>query len=371
MEQTTTPNSGIQLFACPGCNAQMHFNPKLQQLECDHCGTHVPIDSSTDHIKENSLRQQIQDAGGDPTVTVEQLIYKCNRCGAQAVITTDTATYTCAFCNYEMVNPVAYKTRVIQPSAMVPFKIDRPQSDSIFKTWLGRGIWAPNDLKKFAREDSLHGIYLPFWTYDAETSSDWTGYGGRYYYTTEVYTDSSGNKQTRQVQHTEWIYRSGTYNHFFDDILIGGATELSQSEYETIFPFNLDELVNFDAKYISGWEADVYDVTVNDGYEKAEAIMARAIREACEQECRIDTYKDVSIGTTYANQSYKHILLPVWLCTYMYKQAKYSFIINGQTGKIYGKKPVSAVKVVIAVLLALIIIIAIIYFAQQRHSTNY
>jgi len=362
MEQTQ--KDSLLLFPCPGCNAQLYFNPRLQQLECEHCGTHVAIDKSTDLIKENNLKQQLSDKT-DNAVTVEQLVYKCNRCGNQTAFTTETPTFICSFCNFEVVNPVAYKTRIIQPSGIVPFIIDKQQSVSIFKGWIGKGWFAPGDLAQFARQDALHGIYLPFWTYDADTFSKWQGYGGRHYWETEYYTDNEGKQQTRQVQRTEWIYRNGNYSHFFDDILVGGATELSQNEYETVFPYKLNELVNFDARYLSGWQADVYDIAVNDGYEKAEAIMKHYIYDACANLCRIDTYRDLNVQTSYSNQTYKHILLPIWLCTYLYKSKKYHFLINGQTGKISGKKPVSTAKVVLVVLLVLIVILSIVYFSNQ------
>ncbi|MDF2192450.1 hypothetical protein [Paraflavitalea sp. CAU 1676] len=361
--EPTTATSPLLLFPCPGCNSQLYFSPKSQQLVCEHCGTKVAIDKSTDLIKENNLRQQLN-AGGDASVTVEQLVYKCTRCGSQSAFTSETPTFTCSFCNYEAVNPVAYKTRIIQPSGMVPFKVDKQQSLDIFKTWIGKGWWAPGDLKEIARHDALHGIYLPFWTYDAQTNSTWSGYGGRYYYETEHYTDSNGNRQTRQVQRTEWIYRSGTHDHFFDDILIGGATELSQNEYESVFPYQLEELVNFDAQYLSGWKADVYDIAVNDGYDKAEAIMKDSIYEACASMCRIDTYKGLEVSTSYSNQTYKHILLPLWLCTYAYKGKSYHFLVNGQTGKIHGKKPVSTTKVVLTILAVILVVIAFIAMTQ-------
>jgi DNA-directed RNA polymerase subunit RPC12/RpoP len=362
MEQTTT--TPLLLFPCPGCNSQLYFDAQQQQLVCEHCGTKVAIDRSANQIKENTLRQQL--AGADNTaVTVEQLVYKCNRCGSQSVYTTETPTFICSFCNYEAVNPVAYKTRIIQPSGMIPFIIDRQQSLTIFKTWLGKGWLAPNDLKEFARHDALHGIYLPFWTYDAQTNSAWSGYGGRFYYETEYYTDSQGKRQSRQVQRTEWIYRSGTYQHFFDDILIGGADELSQHEYESIFPYKLEELVNFDARYLSGWKADVYDIAVHDGYEKAEAIMKDAIHSACAELCRIDTYRGLEVNTSYSDQTYKHILLPLWICSYKYKNKNYHFLINGQTGSIHGKKPLSAIKVTLLVLAILAVIVTIFLVAQN------
>ncbi|MGE7775416.1 hypothetical protein ACQKLP_11870 [Chitinophaga sp. NPDC101104] len=359
-----TANAPLLLFPCPGCNAQLYFNPKLQKLVCEHCGTQVDIDKSTDHIREHNLRQQLQ-AGNDASVTVEQRVYKCNRCGSESVFMSETPTFTCSFCNYEAVNPEAYKTRVIQPSGIVPFKVDKQQSLGIFKSWIGKGWWAPGDLQQIARHDALHGIYLPFWTYDAQTHSSWTGYGGRYYYETESYTDAQGKRQTRTVQRTEWIYRSGTFDHFFDDILIGGATELSQKEYESVFPYQLEELVNFDAQYLSGWAADVYDVAVHDGYTKAEAIMDDFIENACADMCRIDTYKDLRVNTTYADQTYKHILLPIWLCTYVYKKKTYHFLVNGQTGKVHGKKPVSGWKVTLVVLVVLVIILIFIMLGQQ------
>ncbi len=143
MEQQTS--ASLLLFPCPGCNSQLYFDARHQQLICEHCGTKVAIDKASNLVRENELRQQISGAA-DTTVTVEQLVYKCNRCGSQSVFTTETPTFVCSFCNYEAVNPVAYKTRVIQPSGMIAFKVDRQQSVSIFKTWLGKGWLAPNDL---------------------------------------------------------------------------------------------------------------------------------------------------------------------------------------------------------------------------------
>ena len=361
--ETSTANAPLLLFPCPGCNSQLYFSPKDQMLVCGHCGTQVEIGQSKDRILEHNLRQQLE-AGNDPSVTVEQRVYQCKRCGSQSVFTSEVPTFTCSFCNYLAVNPEAYKTRVIQPSGIVPFKVDRQQSLEIFKSWIGKGWWAPGDLREVARHDALHGIYLPFWTYDAQTHSKWSGYGGRYYYETEYYTDGNGRRQSRQVRHTEWIYRSGTFDHFFDDILIGGANELSQREYESVFPYQLDELVNFDPQYLSGWQADVYDIAVHEGYNRAEVIMKNFIEEACAGLCRIDTCKALEVQTSYTDQTYKHVLLPIWLCTYVYKKKTYHFLINGQTGKVHGKKPVSAGKVTMVVLLVIVIIIAFILMNQ-------
>jgi len=364
MKEDVAENNGLLLFNCPGCGSQLYFDAAKQQLQCSHCGTQVAIEKGTNLVKEKSLRDQIT-TGNDTAATVEQLVYKCERCGSETMTTTETPTFVCSFCNYEAVNPQAYKTRVVQPSGIIPFVIEKKAATDLYKAWIGKGFWAPGDLKQFAKADALHGMYLPFWTYDAQTDSEWSGYGGRYYYVTETYTDSQGKEQTRQVQQTEWIYRSGRYEHFFDDILIGGSKELPQDEYETVFPFNLNELVNFDAKYLAGWQADVYDVAVNDGYSSAEKMMDNYIESECAALCTIDTYKSLSVSTEYSQQTYKHILLPLWLCTYLYKNKTYHFLINGQTGKISGKKPVSSGKIVLAVILAIVIGLIIYWLSQQ------
>lgn len=358
-------NDPLLLSPCPNCGSQLLFDAAKQSLVCRHCHTTVAIERSSDQVLEMGLKQQL--SGDQQAVAeVEQLVYQCTRCGSESIYNSEVPTFTCSFCNFEVVNPQAYKTRLIQPSGIIPFGVEEQKARALFKTWLGNSFWAPNDLAAFARADALRGIYLPFWTYDAQTASQWQGYGGRYYYVTESYTDSDGKRQTRQVRHTEWIFRSGDYNHFFDDILIGGSDELNQQESENIFPYNLQELVNFDASYLSGWSADVYEIDVHKGYDKAESIMHDRIHAACADLCTIDTYRDLEVSTVFSQQTYKHILLPIWLCSYRYKEKTYHFIVNGQTGKISGKKPVSLGKVVLAILAVIAAIAVIMWVVNSR-----
>jgi DNA-directed RNA polymerase subunit RPC12/RpoP len=357
-------NDALLLFPCPGCKAQLHFNPRQQQMVCEYCGTSVSIDKGTAQVKELDLKAQLMQTG-EATAMIEQQVYKCTRCGSETAFVSETPTFVCGFCNFEVVNPVAYKTRIIQPSGIIPFKVDKQQSAAIFKKWLGKGWFAPGDLSQFARADALQGMYLPFWTYDAQTYSEWNGYGGRHYYVTVEDKDANGNTITREEQRTEWIYRSGTYENFFDDILVGGSDEIAPGEYSGILPYNLQELVNFNDSYLSGFKADVYDISVQDGYANAQKIMDRSIYDACTDLCAIDTYRDVEVSTTYSNQTYKHILLPIWVCSYLYKSKRYHFLVNGQTGKIHGRKPVSAAKVVVVIILVLAVILAVYFGTQQ------
>ncbi len=363
-DRTAAIKDTLERYPCPGCNAQLSFVPSTQELDCAHCGTRIPIDKGRDRISEQALRAQL-DQPYPIAVPVTQYIYTCNRCSASNTFSTEIPTFTCQACQFAVVNPDAFRTREVQPAGILPFVVDQAEALSTYQQWIGKGLWQPGKLKTVARADLLQGCYLPFWTFDAQTDSDWSGYAGTYYWDTEYYTDSEGKRQSRSVRKTRWTYRSGNYRHLFDDVLVGGSNLLSQEECAAVFPFDLSAAVNFSAAFLAGWIADVADIGLADGYSLAEAIMKQDIYEACAHLCRDDEYRDLEVETRYTDQTYKHLLLPLWICSYLYKQKTYHFLINGQTGKIYGKKPVSAGKVVLAILLVLLVILLIVLIANS------
>ncbi len=347
----------LKLYPCPGCNAQLLFDPRVQELDCTHCGTRIRIDKGRDRITELDLRAQLRQAAAPGILPVTQYVYNCTRCGTGNTFSSEKPSFVCSSCKFQVVNPEAFRTREVQPAGIVPFVVDKAQAVNIYKGWVSKGFWQPGKLKTVARADMLEGIYLPFWTFDALTDSTWSGYAGTYYWDTEYYTDSEGKRQSRSVRKTRWTYRSGDYSNFFNDILVGGSDMISQEECAAVFPFNLDEVVNFSPDFLAGWKADVYDIALADGYTLAEDIMKNEIRGACASLCSDDTYRDLEVETNYSAQTYKHLLLPLWLCSYLYKGKTWHFIINGQTGKIYGKKPVSGAKVVVAIVLVAALIL--------------
>jgi DNA-directed RNA polymerase subunit RPC12/RpoP len=347
---------GIEQFNCPGCGSQLLFDAGEGMMECRHCGHKAAIEKSNSNVIELKLQQGFHSYSTVQKAPVEEWDYHCTRCGAQAIFSSETPTFTCTKCNYSVVNAAAFKTRVIQPAGMIPFCIEKEKALSCFKDWINKSFWAPNDIKKLARADGLHGKYLPFWTFDAQTVSDWSGYGGRYV------TVRGSNGKTRTE--TEWHYRSGRYEHQFDDLLIETSTELTEQESASIQPFDTSAAVNFDPQYLSGWQAEVADTELETGYQHARKIMETTVYNICRQKCTINTYKDLQVATTIHNETFKQVLLPVWLCSYRYKDKTLHFLINGQTGKISGNKPVSWIKVSFAILLVLIVV----YFIAKAQS---
>jgi hypothetical protein len=290
----------------------------------------------------------------------------CKNCGAVTNVPKDQLTVACDFCGSHNVNEEAHETRAIRPQAIAPFRVEKNKAIEAFRSWIGKGWFHPNDLKKVGDLDTLHAVYLPFWTYDAHTASSWSAMSGYHYYETETYTDSQGNRQTRQVQKTRWVPSSGYYEQFFDDVMVVASKGITQNRMERILPFELNRLVNYDPQYLLGKSAEVYALDVKEGFRVADGIMDEHIRREIVRRIPGDTYRDLSISTRKDGVTFKHILLPIWIAAYIYAGKSFQVIVNGQTGKISGEKPLSAWKITLTILFALVVIVGG-YFLYQKY----
>ncbi len=347
----------------------MVYDPGKQMLLCPNCGSTRDIPRASDLVVERTFAEAAHLADQATGFGTPSKVFHCNGCGANTSVDPDTVAFNCPFCGSTNVNAEAHEARVIRPSGILPFKVTKQAALEKFKVWIGKGFFAPGNLKRLAQLDLIRGVYLPFWTYDADTFSEWDAEAGYYYYTTEYYTDSSGNQQSKQVRHTRWEYVSGYLDKAFDDVLVVGSSGLEQRFSEEIFPFELTEIVNYDGRYILGHESEVYQKDVKAGYDVAEGIMDDAIRADVTRRIPGDTNRGLRIRTQRTNIMFKHILLPLWIAAYSYNSKVYRFLVNGQTGKISGKKPVAAWKVILLIVLILGVIAAI-YFATKGTGTT-
>jgi hypothetical protein len=317
-------------------------------------------------IVERSFSEGLR-LNGQPTgMGLARKSFSCGNCGAETLVEPDTPAFRCSFCGSDKVNEKAFDQRTIQPSGLLPFSIAKSKALEQFQTWIGRGWFHPNDLQKLATLDKIHGVYVPFWTYDAHTHSQWWAEAGYHYYETQSYTDANGNRQTRQVQKTRWVPVNGHFGHFFDDVLVIGSQGINQSRIEKIYPFDLKQVVNYDSHFLIGWEAEVYQRDVQQGFETAEGIMDRYIEREIIRQIPGDTHRGLRIHTRKDHITFKHLLLPVWIAAYIYRSKSYQVVLNGQTGAISGEKPLSAWKIALAVIFGLVAILTIWYFVQGK-----
>ena len=337
------------------------FAPGTHALKCPHCGTLNEIAADATPIEELDFQTQLQQMS-DKQDTHEAVVIHCDGCGAESTLPPNTAAGSCPFCGRPIVATAQAKT-LIKPRSLLPFAIDRGKATPQFASWLG-GLWfAPSSLKSAAESGKLVGVYLPAWTYDAQTTSDYTGDRGDHYWVTETYTETVNGQtvtRTRQVQHTRWSSASGVVDVPFDDVLVLADQSLPDRLRRKLEGWDLPALVPYNDDYLSGFVAETYQVDLPNGFEAAKQIMDGTIRVAVCRDIGGDEQRIDSLSTQYAAITFKHILLPVWISAYRFGGQTYHFVINGRTGRVFGERPYSAVKITIAILLGLLLLLIVV-----------
>jgi hypothetical protein len=241
-----------------------------------------------------------------------------------------------------------------RPESVLPMKISENQIRDSIRKWYGSRWFAPNKLKHGAMTDLVKGLYIPYWTFDAQVHGEWTAESGYYYYETETFRDANGNTQTRQVQKVRWVPSSGALDHFFDDELVPASRGVQEEMLRKIEPFpTTTDLVPYNAGYLSGWVVERYQLDLVAAAQEARGEMDAEMERLCAAEVPGDTHRNLQVQNDYSGQTYKHILVPIWLLTYNYATQNFQVVVNGYTGTIAGKYPKSWIKITLAVLAAL------------------
>ncbi len=351
---------------CNGCGANLTFEPGTATLACQYCGAKNEIKVEHTVVEEIDFEKFLSDNQPEDSLHEVNAV-NCMNCGATTTLKPDVTSDTCPFCATALIVKNATSTKLIKPKYLLPFKIERKKASELYVKWLG-GLWfAPNDLKQNAQDtaDKLVGVYLPFWTYDSDTSTDYTGERGTYYYVTESYTDSKGNSQTRQVQRIAWASASGNVDNNFDDVLVCASPSLPQKLSSALEPWDLKELSGFDERFLSGFKTESYRIDIKTGFETAKTFMRSTIENSVRKDIGGDQQRISSLNTTYNDITFKHILLPVWISAYRYNEKVYHFMVNARTGEVQGERPYSVIKIALAAIAGLAVIAVIWFFASK------
>jgi hypothetical protein len=363
-----TETAAISKFACPSCGGESIWNPAKQKLVCPFCGTESPakLDAATGGIIEHDLAAVLRGISDDARgwkADVRQV--KCRSCNAISVFDPKRQAQNCEFCGSAQL--VAYEETkpAFRPESVLPFTVSEGSARDRIRQWYGRLWLAPNALKRRALTDTVKGIYLPYWTFDAQADAQWTAEAGHYYYTTESYTEN-GRTQTRQVQHVRWEPAAGQLSHFFDDDLVCASVGVHASLLRGIEPFPTQSLKPYDAGFVAGWIVERYQIDLIAGAQAARAAMDAKVQAMCAQQIPGDTYRNLSVRTAYSRQTFKHILAPVWLMTYTFGARSFQCVQNGVTGAIQGEYPKSPWKIAFLVLAILIGVVIVMSLGSHR-----
>ncbi len=355
----------VHQYPCENCGAQLAFQPGSTSLKCPYCGHETKIDFQTDTVHELALDDWLHKAVLDTELEKDKVLH-CNNCAAEFTVPANQETQECPFCGSNVVVPTESEQR-IPPNGVLPFAIPDKQAREFVTKWLSSRFWAPNDLKTLAlKEGRLKGMYLPYWTFDSQTETDYTGQRGEHYYETESYTDSDGNRQTREVQRTRWYPAAGHVSVHFDDILVLGSGSLPPKHAQRLRTWNLEAVVGYEPKFLVGFQSMRYDVDLATGFTTAQQFMQPTIDGAIRSDIGGDEQMISSKDTDYLENTFKLLLLPIWVGGYRYRGKSFRFLVNGQTGEIQGEAPISVWKVIIAVILGLIVLGLIIVLSQPK-----
>jgi ribosomal protein S27E len=376
-----------QAFPCAQCGASMEFQPSLEALICPFCGHSaqsaksqaIPTSAATLNtttleqpaIQEHDYQVFATQNNQMATLSSTALEVQCSGCQANITFEPPETAGNCPFCGTSIVAEPHEAHPLTMPESLLPFRIGKRDCQKSIQTWLSSRWFAPSSLKQLAQSEQLQGVYIPFWTYDAQTCSNYRGQRGDHYTVTKTRTvcDAEGNQKTEEYEetHTRWHNVSGQVRQCFDDLLVPGICDsVNPERLQELEPWPLEKLVPYNASYLAGFKVQHYQVDVDQGLGFAKGIMDDQIRCDVEQDIGGDEQRIHSIETSHSQITFKHILLPVWLSAYQYRGKRFQVVINAQTGEVLGDRPYSTVKIVLAVLGGLLLLGLIVVAFTRR-----
>ncbi len=348
--------------SCINCGAELKYKPGTSNVTCDYCGHQEQIELGETQFEELELYPYLQEMGAQ-SHSEEISMLHCKNCGANQHIEEHYKSLHCVYCSMPLVLEDQYKEDWIIPGAVLPFQIDQKKSHHIFQRWV-KSLWfAPNNLKKAALDPQFtKGLYLPYWTFDAQLSASYSGQRGEYYYETKRVRNSQGKMVSQRVRKTRWYPASGRVSGFVDDTLVEASKQRKGRVPSKIARWNLKLLQPFHSSFLRGFVTEKYTIPLKKGHLAAKGEAKRIAERWCRQDIGGDTQRVSSMDVDLSKETFKHILLPVYISSYRYNGKEYNFFVNGENGTISGTRPYSAWKIFFAIVSVLIIIVIIAYF---------
>ncbi len=358
--QTTDEGKG-RSFPCDGCGADLTFNIGVQQLKCPYCGyeKQIEIPQGAQIVEQDfhAMLEKVRQWHEQGRETVEGFSeVRCEACGGTVVFPGPITSTKCPYCAKPIQRENVHTLgRRVSVDGVMPFKVDEKLAKHNLGEWVRSRWFAPNDFLKHGVNGTFNGVYMPYWTYDTHTANAYRGERGEHYYVT---VGSGKNKRTER--RTRWYPASGQFQRFFDDVMVLASRGLNREKMLALEPWPLGKCVPFNQQMLAGYLARTYEVELDEGFQDAKGRIDAAI--ASEVRARIggDDQRVHSIHTLYNAITCKHLLLPVWLLAYRYRETAYQTMVNAATGEVQGERPYSWVKILLTILLCLVLVASVL-----------
>lgn len=359
----------VRAFPCRACGAKLSFAPGTTSLKCDYCGADNSFDEKTTIVEELDLNTWLAKLAA-ATETHEQEHIKCANCGGEQTLPANLFASGCIFCGAAITSK-SYAQRLIKPKSLVPFNITKQQAQDKWRAWI-KGLWmAPSALKKYVQSDGgIKGLYVPYWTFDANTYTHYSGQRGDNRTESYTSTNSSGERVTQTRIVTDWTHVAGEVSFFHNDVLVSGSrTESASTNVRSadaalavaqlggigqkllssfsgkLRNWDTKALVPYQDEYIAGFQAEAYSVDLKTAFATGKQQIDAAVQSLVRQDIGGDQQRIHSLNTQYSHLTFKHVLLPLWVSAYLFKGKTYRFVVNGQTGEVDGESPKSGWKI--------------------------
>lgn len=358
-------------FPCQQCGGMLHYAIGTRSLECQYCGHTNAIAANDTRIRELDLKtalRQLQNAG---RVSAETHVIVCPNCAANFALDAHIHAGECPFCGTTVITSTS-RSKSIKPKGLLPFSVTSDEATDSYRRWLKKLWLAPNELKKYARSDAaLNGVYIPYWTYDSQSATAYHGQRGDVYYVTQSYTATVNGRRvrrTRQVPKIRWSPVSGRTSRHFDDVLVGATRTLPRKITDWLAPWDLENLQPYTEEYLSGFSSEVYQVSLDEGFNIAQKTMDERIRSDVRRSIGGDQQRITRLNTQHSDTTFKHVLLPLWTAGFQFRDKTYRFVVNGRTGKVRGERPWSRVKIALLVLAGAVLAAGLLTLAASSQS---
>ncbi len=363
--QTIDENQG-RIFPCESCGADLKFNIGQQQLKCPYCGYEKELHTEGGEVVEQDYHAALERLRElhDKEPSSEQLEHeiRCNACGGTLVFAGSLTSSECPYClspiQRENVHDAEHRISV---DGVLPFLVEKETAATNLKAWVKSRWFAPNDFLQRGAKGKFSGVYLPYWTFDSLTYNQYRGQRGEYYYVTV-----GSGKNKRRERRTRWYPASGDFQQFFDDVLVLASRGLPRELMLQLEPWPLGKCLPFTQEVLAGYLARTYEIELDDGFQDARVRIDAAIATSVRQRIGGDTQRVDSINTSYDALTFKHLLLPVWLLAYRYREHLYQVAINAATGEVQGERPYSWIKICLAVLAGVAVVGIVGFLSTQR-----
>lgn len=326
---------------CPNCTGPLRFDPKTNLLTCDYCGSSFDIsqidekyaEKINDSVEKGTAVSEEEAAQAEAEGTSTLKTYTCSSCGAQLFCDEVTVASSCPYCGNP--NVIAGKFGGGQmPDLVIPFKLEKKDAVAALTKFYKGKVLLPRVFKAQNHIEEIKGIYVPFWLYSGTADIHLTA-------TAETSSVAYTSKEKiTTISHFN-CERSGTVP--FDKVPVDASLKMDNAMMDSLEPFNYGDLKNFTPSYLPGFLAEAYD----DSAEECEKRMRERVEESAKDEMVNDItgYDSVHVKESTSKltmpEKPKYAFFPVYLLSTKWKDKNYLFAMNGQTGKMVGKLPMS------------------------------